>query len=344
MKLRDILNLISNELKDDSAESRRFREFLEEDRSIEEIKIWLQECISNCSGPHDPYNRAFQDLVISIGKKLGFKIKYGRYSGVAGEINSDGIWEKDNNNLIVIEVKTSAWPIRSVSQLGEYIEKLSKEDSIENIFGLYVIGKGDLQPLTEQILGSKYKDRMRLILYDDLMEILSLKENLEHTFGNNLAIEKVQSLLLPIESINIGNIVKLIREIAATTPKNNPNVPPSGELLTKDELNSILRDVKPCQRLLLAALVQLDREPSTGKPIAFLMNKIAKYEGKNLRIDTRKIAGALSGLTRKVGSISPNKEGLIKVNWSDEEKDRLYRINENYKEIISEWTKNKICA
>jgi len=40
---------------------------------------------------------------------------------------------------------------------------------------------------------------MRLILYDDLMEVITLKEELEPVIGEKQAIEKVQNLLLPIE-------------------------------------------------------------------------------------------------------------------------------------------------
>ncbi len=212
VEIKDVLNLLGKELKDDNEQAKRFREFIEQDKwTTEQIKKWLDECINSSSGAHDPYNRAFQDLVISLGKKLEFKIEYGRYAGKAGEDNYDGIWKKENGDTIVLEVKTSTWPIGSVSQLGEYLDTMSK-----NIFGLYVIGKGEIQPLIEQILGSKYKDQMRLILYGDLIEILKLREELEPVIGKKQAAEKIQNLLLPIESINIGNIVRLILEIATT--------------------------------------------------------------------------------------------------------------------------------
>ncbi len=217
VEIKDVLNLLGKELKDDNEQAKRFREFIEQDKwTTEQIKKWLDECINSSSGAHDPYNRAFQDLVISLGKKLEFKIEYGRYAGKAGEDNYDGIWKKENGDTIVLEVKTSTWPIGSVSQLGEYLDTMSKKEGIKNIFGLYVIGKGEIQPLIEQILGSKYKDQMRLILYGDLIEILKLREELEPVIGKKQAAEKIQNLLLPIESINIGNIVRLILEIATT--------------------------------------------------------------------------------------------------------------------------------
>jgi len=184
IEIKDILNLLGGELKDDTEQAKRFREFIEQEKwTTEQIEKWLNECINERSGAHDPYNRAFQDLVVSLGKRLGFEIEYGRYVGRPGEDNYDGIWKRENGDTIVLEVKTSTWPIGSASQLGEYIDKLSKKVENENIFGLYVIGKGDVQPLIEQILGSKYKDRIRLILSEDLIEILKLKEELEPVVG-----------------------------------------------------------------------------------------------------------------------------------------------------------------
>ena len=219
------------------------------------------------------YNRAFQDLVVSSGKRLGFKIHYGRYTGKSGEENYDGIWKRENGDTIVVEVKTSTWPIGSISQLGEYLEGLSKKEDTKNVFGLYVIGRGDSQPLTEQILGSKYKDSMRLIMYQDLIEILSLKEELEPVIGEKNAIEKIQNLFLPVESINIGNIVKLILEIATTKSttveekiEEKEEEKEEYEPWTKAELLLYLKDATPYQRLLLSSLVQVDKDQPQVKP------------------------------------------------------------------------------
>jgi hypothetical protein len=307
LEIKDVLNLLGKELKDDSEQVGRFREFVEQEKwTTEQIKKWLDECINGSSGAHDPYNRAFQDLVVSSGKRLGFKIHYGRYTGKSGEENYDGIWKRENGDTIVVEVKTSTWPIGSISQLGEYLEGLSKKEDTKNVFGLYVIGRGDSQPLTEQILGSKYKDSMRLIMYQDLIEILSLKEELEPVIGEKNAIEKIQNLFLPVESINIGNIVKLILEIATTKSttveekiEEKEEEKEEYEPWTKAELLLYLKDATPYQRLLLSSLVQVDKEPATSKTVTFLMNELAKRrssEGVDKKITGRDIAGARAGL------------------------------------------------
>lgn len=354
LEIKDILNLLGKELKDDSEQVRRFREFVEQEKwTTEQIRKWLDECIANSSGAHDPYNRAFQDLVVSLGKRLGFEIQYGRYMGKSGEENYDGIWKKENGDTIVLEVKTTTWPIGSINQLGNYLEELSKKKDTKNVFGLYVIGKGDVQPLTEQILGSKYKDSMRLIMYQDLMEILSLREELEPVIGEKDAIEKIQNLLLPIESINIGNIVRLILEIATTKstaveekieekerekgPEEERDKP-----WTKAELLPYLKDATPYQRLLLASLVQVDKEPATSKTVTFLMNELAKRrpsEGVDKKITGRDIAGARAGF--KMRRKPMGKEDIIESTWSQSEQDYVYKIKEDYKPVVADWVKGE---
>lgn len=353
IEIKDILNLIGNELKDGTDQAKRFREFIEQDKwSSEQIKKWLDECINKSSGPHDPYNRAFQDLVVSLGERLGFEIQYGRYTGKSGGENYDGIWKRENGDTIVLEVKTNTWPIRTVSQLGDYLEQLVKKDENKNIFGLYVIGKGDIQPLIEQILGSKYKDRMRLILYDDLMEIINLKEELEPVIGEKQAIEKVQNLLLPVESINIGNIVRLIIEISTTKSTaaeeqveekvEKEVTEKEEEPWTKAELLSYLKDATPYQRLLLAALVQVDKEPATSKTVAFLMNEIVKRKkipDIDSKITGKQIRGAKGGIKLKCRYLG--KEDIIEREWSPSERLHTLKIKDDYKQIVIDWVKSE---
>ena len=117
-EIKDILNLLGNELKDEGEEQKRFKDFIEQEKwTTEQIKAWIDECVNKSSGAHDPYNRAYQDLIVSLGRKLGFEIEYGRYAGRAGLVNNDGSWKRQNGDKIILEVKTSTWPISSVSQL-----------------------------------------------------------------------------------------------------------------------------------------------------------------------------------------------------------------------------------
>lgn len=353
IEIKDVLNLLGEEMKDSSAQSERFREFIEKGKwTIEQIEKWLDECIESNSGAHDPYNRVFQDLVISLGTRLGFEVEYGRYVGKSKGDNYDGIWRRKNGDAIVLEVKISTWPIGSIDQLGKYLESLLKKGDNENIFGLYVIGKGDTKPLIEQIQGSKYKDLMRLIVYKDLIEILTLKEDLEPVIGEGQSIEKIQNLLLPVESINIGNIVRLLIEIATTKStaveeeveeeEDSDKEGEKDELWTKTELLPYLKDSKPYQRILLSALVQIEREPAPIKKVIFMMNEIVKRrptEGIDKKVTGLSIAGARAGLKMRRKPLG--KEDIIDSSKNPAGPGKVYKIQDEYKQTVIDWVKGE---
>lgn len=78
MEIRDILGLLGNELKDSNEKPKIFRKFIEQEKwDTEQIEKWLNDCINNNSDDKifkRTCNFAFQDLVISLGKRLGFEI------------------------------------------------------------------------------------------------------------------------------------------------------------------------------------------------------------------------------------------------------------------------------
>ena len=157
---------------------------------------------------------------------------------------------------------------------------------------------------------------------------------------------------MPIESINIGNIVRLILEIATTKStaveekieeRKTEEIEEEGnEPWTKAELLSYLKDATPYQRMLLGALVQVDKEPATSKTVTFLMNEIAKRrksEGIDKKITGRDIAGARAGLKMRRKPLG--KEDIIESSWSHSERDYVYKIKEDYKPVVADWVKGE---
>jgi len=92
----------------------------------------------------------------------------------------------------------------------------------------------------------------------------------------------------------------------------------------------------------LAALAQVGKEPATSKQVIFLMNEIAKRrpsEGIDKKITGRQIAGARGGL--KLRRKPLNKEDIIESSWSRAERDYIYKIKEDYKQIVIDWVKDE---
>ena len=165
-------------------------------------------------------------------------------------------------------------------------------------------------------------------------------------------LRKNSGVSLSLEDI-VSGIRRLLNEAALTElenvrlslPERKPGEKQEKERndpWTKDELLSYLRDATPYQRMLLSALIQVDREPATGKTVVFLMNEISKRrpsEGIDKKIAGGGIAGARAGLTMRRKSLK--KEDMIESSWSHGERDNVYKVKEVYKPIVTDWVKDQ---
>lgn len=225
--MEQVLRLLGDRLEDDAPETSRFREYLdtgERERDLEVYGGWLAECLEKGRGVGSAFFRAFQDILVTLGRRLGFSVTYGRYSGRRGQGPAyDGLWESPSGEVFLLEAKASAWPLASVEQLGSYMDAIATEREVsrEQVYGLYMIGHGELRPVIEQIRGSVYSPRMRVITTQDLIGLLELEEELEQRVGSS-AVEMTRAILLPLESIDLGNIVRLVRDLTAFTPPERP--------------------------------------------------------------------------------------------------------------------------
>jgi hypothetical protein len=111
---------------------------------------------------------------------------------------------------------------------------------------------------------------------------------------------------------------------------------------TRTELLSYLKVTTPYQRLFLASLVQVDEELATSETVTFLMNEIAKRrpsEGIDEKITGQAIAGARSGLSKR--RIALKKEDIIESSLEPSERDYVYGIKGDYKQIVIDWVKEE---
>jgi len=119
MKPVKIAHITGGQLSDSNEElKKRFRAFLADDWDVDNYELWIEECLTN------NLHKELQDILVSLGEKLGFEIEYGRYTGKQGEIGFDGIWTLPTGEKIVVEVKAASWPNPDISQLGQYIDQL----------------------------------------------------------------------------------------------------------------------------------------------------------------------------------------------------------------------------
>lgn len=276
----------------------------------------------------------------------------------------------------VYAIKTSTL----MSYINELISEKTVTD-LDHALGLYVVGRSDpeVRQLENAILAEKRMDNLRVISAESLLSLAELMKKFNVSHEDILAILRpsgpiIDSVIdLMVRLAQPGITVEPKKEAIETKMKNDSancrdlkeknrmninnkisvaditnsdqiaSVEPTIEESWKiDELKHYLNDAKPYQRLLLAALIQADKEPTTRKTIISLMNKIAgKKPSENIdkRISGRDIAGARAGL--KLRRKNLKKEDVIQSSWSPTERDRVYKIKNDYKQSIIEWAKQE---
>jgi len=210
---------LAGDWKDESRASQQFREIIEDEQTTtREIESYLQEAVDGSDSYH---NRALQDLVNNIGRRLGFEVEYGIYQGVRDTIGYDGHWistaTKDDTHLVVETKKSTAFSI-GPEQAGEYMEELAEKEGLNRgqVYGLYVVGNGNVETVSQTILGSKYRDRMRVISAQSLLDLLEIQSD------SGLRHDQVVDVLLPINAVDVGQLVGLIQDVIEFREQGSP--------------------------------------------------------------------------------------------------------------------------
>jgi len=339
MKAVQIRHIVGGQLSDSNETLKtRFREFLAEDWDVENYELWIEECLTS------NLHRELQDIVVSLGAKLGFEVEYGRYAGKHGEIGADGIWKRPTGEVIVLEVKAATWPGPDVSQLANYTTQLVKERGwdLSKLYGLYVVGDQNTSSLVAQIKGSHPKD-MRVIKYTDLLRLYQLKLDLDNIGGPGSGTDKVQQILLPFENVDIGEFISLILEIAEfkqvseDEPENGgeDNGPGVDEAWSSAELSGYLNESTPIQKALLAILARAPAGEWVWRKqviaeIPALLEQLGVSEHYKA-VTGRSIAGAMAGMTMRRKPL--RKESVIGIELHGQK----MTLVEQYAPQIKQW-------
>lgn len=206
----DRLVNLAGEWTEDSRASEQFRQIIDDEQTTtDEIEAYLHEAIQ---GSEQYHNRALQDLINNIGRRLGFEIEYGVYQGTSETIGFDGLWTStatgEETHLVVETKKSTAFSI-DPGQAGQYMDQLIQQEGVDRsqVYGLYVIGEGDVETVAQTVFGSQYRDRMRVITAQRLLDLLEIQED------SGLRHDQVVDVLLPINAVDVGQLVELIQDV-----------------------------------------------------------------------------------------------------------------------------------
>jgi hypothetical protein len=340
----DILLLLGDEgLDDQYPECRdRFRRYLMQSKwEPSDVRGWIEECqeYGSRSQPHFYY--ALQDIVTSLGHQLGMEVEYGSYGGATAPIPFDGCWTLASGQILLIEVKSALCPFGSATQLGRYMDALCKlrHRAPSEVLGLLAIGSGDFQPIIDQIKGSDYRNRQKLISFDDLIGLVELARQMARTSGPS-SLNLIQNLLMPFESVNVGSLLDIITQISQShgAPEK---IARSAESLfidsvpthwQKTELCSFLDSCKPMQYALLMALA-FSPQQWTGLGRLIELMQVAADRAPGLPVgyvcSAKTVGGARSGLSKR--QQQAGKEPFILTRGT------RYALHERYLDWTREW-------
>jgi hypothetical protein len=281
---------------------------------------------------------------VSAGTHLGFEVEFGSYTSTGADIPYDGRWRAITGEDILVEVKSSPWPLGSVNQLGAYMDEFAEHTGRERgtVFGLYVIGYGDFTGLVDQIRGSDFRQRIKVISFSDLIRLFALTRVLKGSLAPERAHGVVQDLLLPFDSINVGNIIAIIQGVAAATDTTGIIGEPSQKALavgrewTRTELNDFMGESQPNQVALLAAICSMPNCVVSGDELVRRMRIVSpRVQGNDpSQVITQKtIGGTRSGMSRR-------EQQLGKDSFMEYRAGR-YSIREDYREWVVDWLKQR---
>lgn len=191
-------------LLDGSETSAQFRQFLSVQKPAK-LREYAGYCLENS---FTKGGQVLQDIVNEIGRRIGYEVIPGRYSGSTKDIGFDGLW-KDPVGALLVEVKTTDAYRINLDTVVNYARRavvggvVQAEPSV-----LIVVGRQDTGDLEAQVRGSKHAWQVRLVSIESLTRLMSVREEIsEATF-----VQKVRRILFPFEYTRVDEIIDLVFE------------------------------------------------------------------------------------------------------------------------------------
>jgi hypothetical protein len=126
----------------------RFRRFLQSHlRHPKTVRAWIEQCQHS---PGDQHQRALQDLVVMLGRFLGFETTFGPYAVLSGALKLEGQWRSRSRLQVIVEMGTGHGG-------GPGLETL-----IRSVTALAATSSGSARPAGLLILASSYVSQHKI--------------------------------------------------------------------------------------------------------------------------------------------------------------------------------------
>ena len=192
-------------LKDKSEASEELRIFLSEIES-RYLKKYANQCLTN---PFPDSGFVFQDIVNEAGRRLGLTVENGIYRGKQDKNNCDGIW-KTGDWIFVVEVKTTDAYSIQLGKIADYLASEVGDKNEDSASCLIIVGRQDTSTLEDQLRGSRYNWRMRIVGIEALFSAIELREITE----DKSLVTKITDLFKPREFTRVDEIISTAFDFA----------------------------------------------------------------------------------------------------------------------------------
>jgi hypothetical protein len=199
---------LSGRLSDGSNESIRFRENIESPNiRLPELKDWTVEALS---GPPDEQHMfALQDIVNSLGTRLGFQVEYGAYQpGNARWMPFDGLWRLTEGLYLGVEVFSDPLERIDFSRLKHDLDSLARNPVIAQAetVACFILCQGSSPSIAQQIRSSSLHGRIRLLPLETLFDLLRM--DLEGI----LSRRQLSVLLRPFDPVGVHDVLGFLED------------------------------------------------------------------------------------------------------------------------------------
>ena len=195
--------LAEGTLNDTGQTAPAFRDFLNNCR-IDQLETYITQLVTEASD-----GKIFQDIVNTIGKKIGFEVVHGLYQGKKNSIGFDGLWHQGDLNLVIECKTTDAYRISTKTLLG-YSNDLKEKKGLQLAPPiLLVVGRVDTGDIEAQIRGSRADDRISVIGVESLLSLAKAAVEL----SDGPAAGSLRKVLLPRDYTRLDDLTALITNV-----------------------------------------------------------------------------------------------------------------------------------
>lgn len=207
MDIKQIVSVAGDgKLMDNSDCSNELKEYLAKvDRNY--LLSYAQQCLDQS---FQDSGFVLQDIVNEVGRRLGMRVRNGVYRGKQQNNNCDGLWSYKSWTFVV-EVKTTDAYAISLQKIAGYLASELSEANADCGSCLIVVGRQDTGTLEDQLRGSKYNWKMRIVGVEALFKALELREQSE----DPALTERIAELLIPAEYTRVDQIISTAFEFAS---------------------------------------------------------------------------------------------------------------------------------